>query len=195
VVAAIAAASLIAIPTGQADPGPLDTTGSEFVVFNVNRDGSQTVVSDTISSNRRAVFTGRGSAASTAVRTRPARAAATQCSTMGWTRIGRSAVFGTVLWKFTQYVSWCWDGVNVTSVQRWTEPCCVGLTWSYAGVVSSSGSYYMWCCGNPRSGHWGYRKGQFNQSVPPWGIVDSAYPWIKIWVHRNGSWAHSSGED
>jgi hypothetical protein len=115
---------------------------------------------------------------------------ASGCKTVWATRIGRS-LLGFVTYKYTQEKYFCWSSPRVTTVQVSAYPCCTDPTWFYRGPVASAGWYFAWS-GDSRGGHYSLRQGRFEQSVLG-KIVNSAQPWVKLWVYGNGGWSYATG--
>lgn len=117
--------------------------------------------------------------------------AASGCKTVWATRIGRSFLFRTTLWKFTQEKNFCWSYPRLTSVKTNAYPCCTDPTWFYRGLIGSSGWFFSWG-GSSSGGHYTFRQGEFEQEVLG-KTIDSEHPWIKIRAYGNGSWAYETG--
>jgi hypothetical protein len=115
---------------------------------------------------------------------------ASGCKTVWATRIGRS-LLGFVTYKYTQEKYFCWTSPRVTTVQVSAYPCCTDPTWFYRGTVGSAGWYFTWS-GDSRGGHYSLRQGKFEQ-VLLGKVVNSALPWVKIWVYGNGGWSYATG--
>lgn len=116
---------------------------------------------------------------------------ASGCKTVWATRIGRSAIFGTVLWKYTQEKQFCWSYPRITSIKVSAYPCCTDPTWFFRGTIGSAGWYLQWA-GSSMGGHYSFRQGLFEQEVLG-KVIDSAQPWVKLWVYGDGSWTYDTG--
>lgn len=117
--------------------------------------------------------------------------AASGCKTVWATRIGRSFLFGTTLWKYTQEKRFCWMYPRLTSVNTNAYPCCTDPTWFYRGQIGSAGWFFQWRS-NSNGGHYTFRQGRFVQEVLG-KTLDSAQPWVKVWAYGDGSWAYDTG--
>lgn len=117
--------------------------------------------------------------------------ASSGCKTVWATRVGRSFLFGTVLWKLTQEKNFCWAYPRLTSVNTNAYPCCTDPTWFYSGLIGSAGWFFKWA-GNSSGGHYTFRQGRFEQQVLG-KVIDSAQPWVKIWAYGDGSWTYDTG--
>ncbi len=119
------------------------------------------------------------------------RAAASGCKVVWAMRIGRSFLFGTTLWKYTQEKRFCWSYPRLTSVNTNAYPCCTDPTWYWAGAIGSNGWFFSWA-GSANGGHYTFRQGRFEQQILG-KVVDSAQPWVKLWVYGNGTWQYATG--
>ena len=122
---------------------------------------------------------------------RTLRASASGCKTVWAARIGRSFLFGTTLWKYTQEKRFCWSFPRLTSVNTNAYPCCTDPTWFYTGAIGSNGWFFSWA-GSANGGHYSFRQGRFEQRVLG-KVLDSAQPWVKLWVHGDGTWQYDTG--
>lgn len=116
---------------------------------------------------------------------------ASGCKTVWATRIGKSFLFGTTLWKYTQEKRFCWTYPRLTSVNTNAYPCCTDPTWFYRGQIGSAGWFFQ-RAGNSHGGHYTFRQGRFVQEVLG-KTLDSAQPWVKVWAYGDGSWAYDTG--
>jgi hypothetical protein len=112
------------------------------------------------------------------------------CKTVWAARIGRS-VLGFTLWKYTQEKYFCWSYPKLTNVQTNAYPCCTDPTWHWVRQIGSSGWFFSWA-GSSQGGHYTFRQGRFEQTLAG-KLLDSAQPWVKIWVYGDGSWSYSTG--
>lgn len=124
---------------------------------------------------------------------REARASvASGCKTVDVYRYSNS-LLGFTVYRFHHVARWCWTYPRVTSVNRSVYVSNVDPNWAYRGVISSSGWFYQWISGRANSGHYGFRQGKFENCVIKYACVGSEYPWVKVWVHGDGSYAWSTG--
>jgi hypothetical protein len=86
------------------------------------------------------------------------------CRNVDVARVGRD-IFGFVVYKFHQVKRWCWSSPRITYRYVSTYVSDVDPNMDYKGVVAETGNYYIWCCGNSRSGHFSYRQGRFDNCV------------------------------
>ena len=126
------------------------------------------------------------------IRTQGTAAQAAGCRTVDVARIGRSAL-GFVVYKFHQVKRWCWSYPRITSVKTSTYVSDVDPNWDYKGIVSASGSFFRWCCGDARSGHRTLRQGRFDNCIPWIGCIRREYPWVRISVRGNGTYSYTTG--
>jgi hypothetical protein len=121
-----------------------------------------------------------------------AAASASGCRTVDIAKTGRD-ILGFVVYRFHQVKRWCWSYPRVTSTSVYTYVSDVDPNMDYAGIVAAQGNYFTWCCGNGTSGHYSLRQGKFKNCVlwlPCWR---TEYPWVKIWVHGDGSYRWATG--
>lgn len=114
------------------------------------------------------------------------------CRTVDVARVGRD-IFGFVVYKFHQVKHWCWDFPRVTSVSVWTYVSDVDPNMDYLGIVGSKSTFYTWCCGSPRSGHYSFRQGKFKNCVLWFPCTRTEYPYVKIWARGDGSYSWATG--
>jgi len=121
--------------------------------------------------------------------------AAAGCKDIDAWRYSTSFLVGTVVYKFHQTVHFCWNTANqLTVVNTGTYVSNVDPNWIYRGLTASSGYFFTWCCGQAQSGHYGLRQGHFDNCILKYGCVGSEYPWVKIWIHGDGSWSYDTGQ-
>ena len=117
------------------------------------------------------------------------------CSDIDAWRYSTSFLFGTLIYKFHETVHYCWNTANkLTVVNTGTHISNVDPNWIYRGLTASDGYFFTWCCGQAQSGHYGLRQGHFDNCVLKYGCIGSEYPWVKIWIHGDGSWSYSTGQ-
>lgn len=118
--------------------------------------------------------------------------AASGCAGVDVARIGRSGIVRSVVYKWHQVKGWCWSGGKVTSVDVSTYISNVDPNWRFRGELAGSGSFYPWS-GVGSSGHWSLRQGAFENCILKYGCIGSEYPWVKVWVHADGTYAYETG--
>ena len=114
------------------------------------------------------------------------------CRTVDIARVGHD-IFGFVVYKFHQRKRWCWDYPRITwkSVSAYVSD--VDPNMEYRGVVSASGYFYTWCCSNDESGHVSFRQAKFENCILWFPCTRTEYPWVRIRVRADGSWAYATG--
>jgi hypothetical protein len=121
--------------------------------------------------------------------------AAAGCKDIDAWRYSTSFLFGTTVYRFHQTVHFCWNTASkLTAVTTGTYVSNVDPNWTYRGLTASNGYFFTWCCGNTHSGHFGLRQGHFDNCVLKYGCIGSEYPWVKIWIHGNGTWTYTTGQ-
>lgn len=118
--------------------------------------------------------------------------AASGCAGVDVARIGRSGIVRSVVYKWHQVKGWCWAGGKVTTVDVSTYISNVDPNWRFRGELAGSGSFYPWS-GVGASGHWSLRQGSFENCILKYGCIGSEYPWVKVWVHADGTYAYDTG--
>ena len=118
-------------------------------------------------------------------------AAAKACATVSVKRVGRSLV-GAKAYVFRVNKSFCYKDGRVTSFDvyayaEWTD----GFHW-YRGIKAKKDDYYD-ALYKPKSGHYSFRQGEFENCVPKYGCISVTYPWVKIWVRGNGTFRWQKG--
>jgi hypothetical protein len=114
--------------------------------------------------------------------------AGVRCSAAEAWRYWKSLV-GITLWKYHLRVDWCWNRHKITSVhrRRWAE--VNAPVWDFKGHI---GSDRQW-----GRGHRWYRaftQGKFQLCFAgSIGCVQTKLPWVKITVHRRGTWSYQTG--
>lgn len=97
---------------------------------------------------------------------------------------------GTLLWRWTQYVSWCFDGTVITSINAAND---WGTThaplWEYAGYESA------WEAGEVGLTYFTrFGQGHFRLACTPWvGCIQHVYPWIQHTSYGDGSYNKTAG--
>ena len=114
------------------------------------------------------------------------------CRTVDIAKVGRD-IFGFVVYKFHQVKRWCWDFPRVTSVSVSTYVSDVDPNMDYLGIVGSKSTFYRWCCGSSRSGHYSFRQGKFKNCVLWFPCTRTEYPYVKIWSRADGSYSWATG--
>ena len=117
---------------------------------------------------------------------RGARAlAAYGCRTVSASVAGKN-IFGVVHWRYTQRISWCYDGFRITSVSRTVLPEVYTLFWAFKGNVQN------WTVGGRGSTSFrGFAQGYFALCAALVECVQHSYPWIDITVRGNGGYSIS----
>jgi len=105
------------------------------------------------------------------------------CRTVGYTVTARSTFVGGLLWRYTHWLRYCYNGTVITYFSSWPEVYLDDPFWQYAGEVS-----YSVLGGNGQSYVRAYRQGAFCQYFPTVGCAWYRYPWVTIWAYGNGSW-------
>lgn len=118
--------------------------------------------------------------------------AASGCAGVDVARIGRSGIVRAVVYKWHQVKGWCWAGGRVTNVDVSTYISHVDPNWRFRGELGGSGGFYPWS-GAGGSGHWSLRQGAFENCILKYGCIGSEYPWVKVWVHADGTYAYDTG--
>jgi hypothetical protein len=114
------------------------------------------------------------------------------CRTVSVARVHRTFL-GFVAFKFWQRKRWCWNYPHMLSREVTTYVTDVDPNYQYVGVVSSWGTWYIWCCGTRYSGHSSFRQARFTNCVLKIGCVGEYYPWVRINTRADGSFAYATG--
>lgn len=114
------------------------------------------------------------------------------CRRVDVAMVGRD-IFHFVVYRFHVVKSWCWRYPRVTSASAYAYVSDVDPNMEFRGVVASSGHYYTWCCGNGRSGHVSFRQGRFDNCIMWLPCTRREYPWVRLYVHGNGSYSYARG--
>jgi hypothetical protein len=114
------------------------------------------------------------------------------CRTVSVARVHRTFL-GFVAFKFWQRKRWCWSYPRILSKEVTTYVTDVDPNYQYVGVVSSWGTWYIWCCGTRYSGHSSFRQARFTNCVLKIGCVGEYYPWVRINTRADGSFAYATG--
>jgi hypothetical protein len=114
------------------------------------------------------------------------------CRTLSVARVHRTFL-GFVAFKFWQRKRWCWSYPRILSREVTTYVTDVDPNYEYAGVVSSWGAWYIWCCGTQYSGHSSFRQARFTNCVLKIGCVGEYYPWVRINSRADGSYVYATG--
>ena len=115
---------------------------------------------------------------------------ASGCKNVWAARVGKS-LLGFTIWKYTQEKYFCWTSPRLTNVQTNAYPCCTDPTWHWVGQVGSAGWFFSFG-GDSRGGHYSFRQGRLQQTIAG-RLLDSAQPWVKLWVYSNGGWSYATG--
>jgi len=117
------------------------------------------------------------------------------CKDVDAWRYSTSFLFGTVVYKFHQTVHFCWNTAKqLTVVNTGSYVSDVDANWVYRGLTASNAYFFTWCCGQTMSGHYGLRQGHFDNCIVKYGCIGTEYPWVKIWVHGDGTWTYATGQ-
>jgi hypothetical protein len=96
-----------------------------------------------------------------------------------------------VVYRYHVKRLWCWNyGHRVTSASTKT-PWFTDVDRNFRIVsesLSPHGWFYLWCCGDGRSGHYAWRQGQIENCILKYGCIGTWYPTIEIFLHGNGTW-------
>ena len=114
------------------------------------------------------------------------------CRTLSVARVHRTFL-GFVAFKFWQRKRWCWSYPRILSREVSTYVTDVDPNYQYLGVVSSWGTWYIWCCGTQYSGHSSFRQARFTNCVLKIGCVGEYYPWVRINSRADGSYVYATG--
>ena len=114
------------------------------------------------------------------------------CRTVDVAHVGRD-IFGFVVYRFHQRKRWCWDYPRITSKSVTTYVSDVDPNMEYRGVVEANGYFYTWCCSDAYSGHVSLRQAKFENCVLWFPCTRTEYPWVRIRVRGDGSWAAATG--
>jgi hypothetical protein len=114
------------------------------------------------------------------------------CRTVSVARVHRTFL-GFVAFKFWQRKRWCWSYPRILSREVTTYVTDVDPNYEYAGVVSSWGAWYIWCCGTQYSGQSSFRQARFTNCVLKIGCVGEYYPWVRINSRADGSYVYATG--
>lgn len=117
--------------------------------------------------------------------------AGSRCKTV-WARRTFKNWVGIWLWRYTQQISFCWNGSIVTNFyrERWPEVHNVlGFSpWSFDGHIGTNCQYEH--CYPGRWGHWSetaWTQGKLSACVGP--VCNYHYPLVTITVYGNGNWS------
>jgi hypothetical protein len=117
-----------------------------------------------------------------------AAAAAVQCWTWTWSRIGTN-LFGFTVWKFSQKIDWCGDGIRITNVPvRTVWASDLGLWWAYHGLVGSSTAGGM-----GSSTYRSFVQGHLSYRPPVPALNQDNHPWLDMTAHADGRGTGSGG--
>ena len=114
------------------------------------------------------------------------------CRTVSVARVHRTFL-GFVAFKFWQRKRWCWSYPRILSREVSTYVTDVDPNYEYAGVISSWGAWFVWCCGTQYSGHSSFRQARFTNCVLKIGCVGEYYPWVRINSRADGSYVYTTG--
>ena len=194
-IAALAAAALLTAvmaASAQAAPAPAESDGGALVTP-IDRSGrplgpaQQARPTDEGSRTMLVAKVSRTPAAKRSLQS------ASGCLQLDVWKDSYSFLFHALVYRWHQVKSWCWSGNRITSVNTTAYPTNVDPNWYYRGLASSAGWYYNWCCGISTSGHYSLRQARMENCVLKFGCIGSEYPWVKIWVHGDGSYDYQWG--
>jgi hypothetical protein len=193
---ATAAVAQAAPPGGGGPPDPVHGFAYEEVVLGqqrTNQQGQPIGPPETVSANEHRPDQIDTAAAQRPGRINPRIQAVPGCYNAWAQRNGRSPL-GFLLYTFRHTAHFCWNSTNtITSLTRSVQPSAVDPIWHYGGLNSSTGWWYVWCCGRSNTGHYGMRRGYFySQIFPGAPITGRNYPRVEIWVHGNGTWTYTT---
>lgn len=94
------------------------------------------------------------------------------------------------LWKFQQWVSWCFNGTKITSKDSGYNVSCCYTGWSFDGINSNNGDTSMYPQRFQKT-----RQGKFSHcGYSPWGSPCTyKYPWVQTTVYGTGSYSNNGG--
>ena len=117
-----------------------------------------------------------------------------RCKTV-WARRNFKNWFGVWLWRYTQQVTFCWNGAVVTYFyrDRWGEVHNIlGFSpWNYQGHIATNCQYEH--CYPGRWGDWAegaWTQGKFSACAG--SVCSYHYPFVNIVVYGNGGWNWST---
>lgn len=106
-------------------------------------------------------------------------------------RVARS-VLGIVIFRHWLEKHWCASGSTITPGATFPDPKREDATWFYRGEVTTQSTWFTWCCGNARSGHSTYTKGNWEQCVLG-HCLSQLFPWVRVNAQSNGQYTSSTG--
>ena len=106
----------------------------------------------------------------------------------------KKTLLGAVAYKWWMQRSWCWRYPRLVSVGTKTWVTDLDGFNVYKGIVSSWGRWFTWCCGDPKSGHRAFRQAEFENCIVKYGCLSTTYPWIRMTVRGDGTYAYSIGD-
>jgi len=102
------------------------------------------------------------------------------------------------IYRYKQRYTWCWYLTVVYNLTFHRDLVDIDSAWSYEGIASSYNEFYPWNggYGHGRSGYRWYRKLHFyGGCIPIVGNCANRYPWMKMWVHSNGTFSINDSDD
>jgi hypothetical protein len=106
----------------------------------------------------------------------------------------KKTLLGAVAYKWWMKRSWCWRFPRLVSVGTKTYVTDMNGFNEYKGIVASWGAWFEWCCNEPRSGHKAFRQAEFQNCIVKYGCLSTTYPWIRMSVRGDGSYAYAIGD-
>lgn len=171
--------------TGDGSGSPM-TTNSSYSQATADNDTADGTNGATSSDTASSYSTGSSSIGMAARGT-------SSCGTVWAERVKRSFI-GRVLYRYRLNVYFCWNGSAVSNVSSYTQVRDVDGWQDFKGNIESHENYYNWANHGTNSGHYSFRQGHFQNCVIKYGCISNSYPWVKIWVHRDGSWLYDTGD-
>lgn len=107
----------------------------------------------------------------------------------------KKTLLGAVAWKWWMKRGWCWrPSKRLVSVGTTTYVTDMDGFNEYKGIIASSGNWFIWCCGEPRSGHRAFRQAEIQNCIVKYGCLSTTYPWIRMSVRGDGTYAYAIGD-
>jgi hypothetical protein len=111
--------------------------------------------------------------------------------TVGVTRVN---MWGWVMWRYIQRVTWCWSGDQITYINRYRYPSDIQYFWQWQGHVSSSCNEEN--CGKLAGNYQAFvaTTGEFSYCYAMWvGCFKTVLPHIMMAVTAGGGYAWTAG--
>jgi hypothetical protein len=147
--------------------------------------GAVTATVTDLDSNR--APTGRSRLATSGRKDRSLQASG--CREIDIAKDGNSFLFNTLVYRWHHFKRWCWSNGRITGVWSSAYATNMDANWYYRRLAASTGYFY----GNNQSGHYSFREAEMENCVLKYGCIGSEYPWVKIWVHGDGSYSWQRG--